>query len=231
MTIAGDVGASLRVCLSLLALLLAGGCVTVYQPLTSLQKPTAVQRSETTFAGQRMLIRCYSGDYLNRADAQRLCTKVASLFANQGAEVEALVPYAEGGLTEVAGEPADLIVELRSHLQHLENPSLMWVACALTCSLVPGYTEYSFTQDISIRDADGFELASDSLQARFKMYTGAALWTVNRILDLLVREESEKLTGGAAERDFSHDFYRQLNQLAFNAKVRAEVLSSFQEGS
>ena len=230
MTITRDVGASLRVCVSLLLLLIGCGCVTVYQPMSSLQKPTAVQRSESTFKGQRMLIRCYSGDYLNRADAQRLCTKVASLFANQGAEVEALVPYAEGGLSEVAGKPADLIVELRSTLQHMENPGFMWVACALTCSLIPGYTEYSFTQDISIRDSEGFELASDSLRAKFTMYTGAAIWTVNRILDLLVRETEDEITGGAAERDFSKDFYRQLNQLAYNAKVRAEVLSSYQEG-
>lgn len=231
MTIARDVGTSLRVCVPLLLLLLTGGCVTVYQPLSSLQKPTAVERSETTFKDQRILVRCYSGDYLNRADAQRLCSKVAALFANQGAEVAHLVPYAEGGLTEVGGKPADLIIELRSHLEHLENPGIMWVACALTCSLIPGYTEYSFTQDISIRDADGFELASDSLQAKFTEYTGAAIWTVNRILDLLVRVDGDEITGGAAQRDFSNDFYRQLNQLAFNAKVRAEVLSSFEEGS
>lgn len=208
----------------------ASGCVTVYQPLTSLQKPTALETSSTNFAGQRMLIRCVPGDYLKAADAQRLCVKLSSLFANQGAQVDIAVPHRGGGAVPelVNGAKPDLVVELRSRLLHEENPAFLWAACVMSCSVIPAYTEYSFAQDVSIRDADGFELASDSLQARFVQYTGAGIWVVNKTLDYAVREESEHLTGDAANRDFSKDFYRQLNQLAFNARVRASVLRSFE---
>lgn len=209
--------------------ILANGCVTVYQPLTSLQKPTALERSETNFAGQRMLIRCVPGDYLKAADAQRLCTRLSSLFSQQGAQVDITVPRPGGsGPDPVGGGRPDLVIELTSRLLHQENPSFLWAACLFSCSVIPAYTEYSFAQDVSIRDADGFELASDSLQARFVTYTGAGLWAVNRTLDLAVRDESEHLTAGAAERDFSRDFYRQLNQLAFNARIRAAVLRNFE---
>lgn len=210
--------------------LFSGGCVTVYQPLTSLQKPTALEASATNFAGQRMLIRCVPGDDLKPAEAQKLCTRLSALFSNQGAQVDIVVPRPGGGgiPEQVAGARPDLVIELTSRLLHQENPPFMWAACVMSCSIIPAYTEFSIAQDVSIRDADGFELASDSLQARFVEYTGAGIWAVNRSLDLLVREESEHLTGNAAAKDFSKDFYRQLNQLAFNARVRAAVLRSFE---
>lgn len=218
-------------CLSAIAVALcASGCVTtVYQPLTSLQKPTAIQPSSTNFAGQRMLIRCMPDGYTKPADAQRLCTKLASFFSNQGAQVDVAVPRAGAGLPDlVGGARPDLVIELSTRLLHTESPPFLWAATIISCSIIPAYTEHSFAQDISIRDADGFELASDSLQARFVSYNGVGLWAVNRSLDLLVREESEHLTGGVPERDFSRDFFRQVNQLAFNARVRAAVLRDFE---
>ena len=45
----------------------------------------------------------------------------------------------------------------------------------------------------------------------------------NKFLDIAVREKSEKLTGDRAKKDFSNDFYRQLSQLAFNAKMHWQV--------
>lgn len=220
-------------CLPAIAVaIFANGCVTVYQPLTSLQKPTALKVSESNFAGQRMLIRCLPGEgaYHKAADAQQLCRKISSLFANQGAQVDIAVPQRGGAAIpeRVNGARPDLVVDLQTRLLHEENPAFMWAACVMSCSLIPGYTESSFALDISIRDADGFELASDSLQGRFVEYTGAGIWAVNRTLDLTVRDESEHLTGNAANRDFSKDLYRQLNQLAFNARVRAAVLRSFE---
>lgn len=223
---------------AMLVALFASGCVsntltqsvTVYQPLTSLQKPTAIRTSETNFAGQRMLIRCIPGGGMNATEAQRLCSKLSALFSNQGAQVDVSVPRAGGGgVTElVAGARPDLVMELSTRLLHESNPPYMWVACWLSCGVIPAYVDTSIAQDVSIRDADGFELASDSLQARFVEYHGLGIWAVNRSLDLLVREESEKLTQNAAAKDFSRDFYRQLNQLVFNAKVRAAVLRSFE---
>jgi hypothetical protein len=43
-----------------------------------------------------------------------------------------------------------------------------------------------------------------------------------------VRPSEEELTGEAPARDFSRDFYAQLSQLAFNARVRSDVLRSFE---
>jgi hypothetical protein len=216
----------------------ASGCassmatVTVYQPLSSLQKPTALHVSESNFAGQRMLIRCVpstDGKYHKPADAQRLCVKLSSLFTNQGAQVDIAVPQRGGGAVPelVNGARPDLIVEVTTRLLHEKNPAFLWAACVLSCSVIPAYHEQSIAQDISIRDADGFELASDSLQARFVEYQGGGIWVVNKALDLTVREEPEHLTGNAAGKEFSRDFYRQVNQLAFNARVRAAVLRSF----
>lgn len=226
-------------CLTAIAVaLLASGCgpnglthsVTVYQPLTSLQKPTAIRTSETNFSGQRMLIRCIPGGALTASEAQRLCSKMSALFSNQGAQVDVAIPRAGGGgVTElVAGARPDLVMELSTRLLNFQNPPFMWVACVASCGVIPAYTDVSVAQDISIRDAEGFELASDSLQARFVEYHGLGIWAVNRSLDLLVREKSEHLTGDSAKEDFSRDFYRQINQLAFNAKVRAAVLRNFE---
>ena len=190
-------------CLSAIAVaLFAGGCVTVYQPLTSLQKPTALERSTTTFAGQRILLRCIAdknGEYMTPADSQRLCTRLSSLFSGQGAQVD-IAPSRGGGAPELSGGlRPDLVIELTTRRTHEENPPFMWAVCVLTCSIVPAYREVSIAQDVSIRDADGFELASDSLQARFVEYVGAGIWAVNRSLDLVVREEKDHLTNGAAE--------------------------------
>lgn len=209
---------------------LASGCVTLYQPLTSLQKPTAIEPAAGNFEGQRMLIRCHPGEVLRPGDAQKLCAKLAALFASQGAQVETAVPQRGGAaLPELAGGARpDLVMELRSRLLHEENPIFLWAVCVATCSVIPAYSELSFAQDVSIRDASGFELAADSLQARIVTYTGAGIWTVNRTLDLLLREERDELTGDAPKRDFSRDFYRQINQLAFNARVRAAVLRGFE---
>lgn len=206
----------------------ASGCVTVYQPLTSLQKPTAIERAADNFAGQRILIRCIP-ESMKPADAQRLCSKLSSLFSNQGAQVDVAVPAATGAFAPppIAGARPDLVIELKSRTLHKANPPFMWAACVMSCSIIPAYREVSIAQEVSIRDADGFELASDSLEARFVEYIGGGLWLVNRTLDLTVREEDEQLIG-SAEREFSKDFYRQLTQLAFNARVRAAVLRSFE---
>lgn len=219
-------------CLPAIAVaIFAGGCVTVYQPLTSLQKPTAIEAATDNFAGQRMLIRCFPGDGISPGNAQTVCTRLSSFFSNQGAEVDVVVPRPGFGSPPGSGKEAkpDLVIELRYRKLHLENPPFMWVASVLTCTIIPSYREYSFAQDVSIRDADGFELASDSFEARFVMYAGAGIWAVNQTLDWVVRDKSEHMAGDAsAKREFSRDFYRQLNQLAFNARVRAAVLGGFE---
>lgn len=209
---------------------LLSGCVTtIYQPLTSLQRPIAVDTGIANFEGLRLLVRCVPGDYVDRAGATLLCRNVATMFRNQGAHVDVEVP--RKGREAAARDPEakpDLVVDLKSRLLHQEtNPPLL-VLSVITFTLVPTINEYSFAQDVTIRDARGALLASDSLQGRFIRYGGFGVWAVNWVLDLAVRPEEEELAGDAAKRDFSRDYYGQLTQLAFNARMRQVVLRGFE---
>ena len=227
----GGSPASARRGMGLLALVGAvlSGCVTVYQPLVSLQRPVPIDPQLANFQGQRFLIRCVSGEYLVPADAQRVCTKVRSLFSVQGAEVALEVPSEGSPASAVQLEPRpDLVIELRSRLLHRENSKLLWILSATTFTLVPTIAEYTFAQEVTIRDSAGFVLASDSLQGRFVKYFGLGVWAVNRVADFLVRAEDEKLTGNQAPQEFTRDFYRQISQLTFDAHMRSLVLRGFQ---
>jgi hypothetical protein len=224
---------AIRRCLSLagmglLAFALFGCVTTTYQPLVSLQRPIVVDPHVANFEGLRMLVRCVPGEALAPSDAELLCRRLRSLFQNQGAEVEVDVP--RGGVSaraEEAGSKPHLIVDLKARALHEQDSKLLWILSALTLTLVPAVTEYTFAQDVTIRDTEGFVLATDSLQGRFVRYFGFGVWAVNGALDLVVRSEPEQLTGDGAQKEFSRDFYGQLSQLAFNAHMRSVVLRGF----
>jgi hypothetical protein len=220
----------------LVAILGGTGCVTVYQPLTALQAPTAIVRATDNFEGQRILLQCVPSEDFKpsegRVAAQEMCTKLNALFSGQGAQVETTIPGA-GSVSlgqPVATARPDLVIQVRSRELHRANPALMWALCIASCSVVPAYREATHAIDVSIRDAEGFELVSESYQARFVEYVGGGVWLVNRTLDATVREEDEQVIG-KAQRDFSRDLYQQLTQLAFNARVRSSVLRSFEPTS
>lgn len=219
----------LRACVPCLLALLASGCVTVYQPLVSLQRPVVVDPQVANFEGQRLLIRCIPGDYLAPSDADQLCRNARSLFTKQGAQVEVEVPRAGlSGREEQEGAKPDLIIEMKARLVHEENSGLLWTLSTLTFTLVPAITDFTFAQDVVIRDSSGFLLASDTFQGRFVRYTGVGIWAVNKSLDLLVRSDEDELTGDAQKKDFSRDFHGQLSQLAFNARMRSLVMRGFE---
>lgn len=214
---------------SVLIAALGSGCVTLYQPLLSLQQPAVVDTRVANFEGLRLLVRCKPGDHLDAGDAQRLCSHVATLFRNQGAEVDTDVP--RDGRPAVGDEDArrpDLVVELGARLLHKENSTLLAVLCGWTLTLVPAYAEQTFAQDIAIYDAAGFLLARDSVQARLIDYFGIGIAGVNWVLDLLVRADGDKITGNAASRDLTRDLDGRLSQLVFNARVRSVVLKGFE---
>jgi hypothetical protein len=220
----------LRASVPCLLALLSSGCVTVYQPLVSLQRPVVVDPQIANFEGQRVLVRCIPGDYLQPSDAVQLCRNVRTLFANQGAEVDVEIPRPGASARDEQGGPkADLIIDLKARLVHEENSALLWTLSGLTFTLVPAITEFTFAQEVTILDSSGFQLASDTLQGRFVRYCGVGLWAVNGALDLLVRSDAEDLTGDSAQKDFSRDFYGQLSQLAFNARMRSLVIRGFEE--
>lgn len=207
-----------------------GGCVTVYQPLVNLQRPTVIDTETDNFKGQRLLLRCIPGEALSADAAQLLCRRLRSLFANQGAEVQVQVPQAGSAPAEEEGAPkADLVMDLRARVVNTQNSGLLWALSFLTLTLVPTVTEYSFIQTVVVRDANGFQLARDDFEGRFLRYFGAGVWAVNSVLDWLVRSEEENLSGKTVKRDFSRDFYRQLSQVALHASTRALVMRNFSD--
>jgi hypothetical protein len=200
----------------------------MYQPLVSLQKPVVVDPSLANFTGVRMLIRCVPGDYIDQSEAQTLCSNLRTLFRNQGAQAEIEIPNPRGSFRpSQSSTPPDLVVDISSRMLHQDDNVWLWVLAVSSCLIIPGVTEDTFATDVTIRDGTGALLASETLQGRFERYIGLSTWGVNEVMDLLVRSDAEKVTGDAAAKDFSRDFYGQLTQLAFNANMRSIVMRGF----
>ncbi len=224
-------GRLLSRCLPVLGLL-ATGCVQTYQPMSGLHRPIVVDPRASNLVGMEVIVHCVPGDKLGPQDASRLCRNVGALFANQGAQVRT---FSEATLrtddaldslsdSEASSDGADLIVELRSRRVHESDDPLLWLLCYSTFTLVPAVTEFTFAQDVTIRDGEGFLLVTDTLQGRLIRRFGVSVWAGNKLLDWLWREEGEQLTKEAANRDLSEDMYGQLSQLVFNAKMQQQVL-------
>jgi hypothetical protein len=207
---------------------LCSGCITVYQPLSSLQRPVVVDPRLANFEDARMLVRCHPSEDLPRDGAELLCRNVSTLFRNQGAHVDVDIPTEGTPGRSHEGPQADVVLDVKSKLVHQAGSMVLDLACYFTATLIPTYGEESYSQEITVRDGQGALLASDVLHSRFVHYIGAGVWAVNWVLDLLVRPENEKLTGDVANRSFSRDLYGQLSQLMFNARVRAQVLRGFE---
>ncbi len=215
------------------ALLLAlSGCVTMYQPLASLQRPVVVDPQVANFQGLRMAVRCVPGEHFSASNADYLCRRLQNLFTNQGAQVELEVLEPGSSLGGVqAGPPSpppDLVVEARSRQVHYDNSKLLWAVSICTGTLVPAVTETTVALDLAVRGHDGALLAADTLQARFVRYMGVSVWTVNSLLNWLVRSDEEDLGDKTTRRDFSRDLYGQVSQLAFHAHMRSVVLRGFE---
>lgn len=229
-----EVGRAAARCAPLIGLLWSlGGCVTYYQPLLGLQRPVAIDPRLANFQGVNLKLRCEVNDYFDSGDASRLCEAVDAVFTNQGAKVETEVT-GEGQGTTPAVKP-DLTLDLKPRLLREENSALWWLVSVASLTLIPSVAEYDFAQDVAIRDASGFLLVSDSLQGRFVRYFGLGVWAlhgvvwgVESVLDYFLRPKAEKISARAFQEDFSRDFYGQLSQLAFNARMRSYVLREFE---
>jgi hypothetical protein len=207
---------------------LSAGCVTFYEPLLSLQKPVVVDPTVANFANVHILIRCVPGDYVGQQEADTVCRNLRTLFQNQGAQVSTEVPNPRGPARyATAGPPPDLVMELQSRMLHREDNAPLWALATLTCTIIPGVTDDTFATDVTVRDSSGALLISETLEGRFQRYVGVLVWGTNEVADLLVRSDAERVTGDAAPRDFSRDFYGQLSQIAFNANMRALVMHGY----
>lgn len=217
-------------CAGALLLLIAGsGCVTFYQPMVSLQRPVAVDPRLPNFEGVKLLVRCIPGDDFTAGDADTLCRKLGTLFRNQGAEVDQEVPRdGRSRLHDADAVKPDLVLDVRSRRLHHEYNRALALLSAMTFTIIPTVEEESYEQEVIVRDGSGALLASDTYQARFTEYFGAGIYAVNGAADVFTRPSEEWVVTGAAQRDFSRDFYGQLSQLLFNARVRAQVLRGFE---
>ena len=197
----------------LLQCVLFAGCITVYQPMSGLHRPVAINPDYANFADLSLTLRCLPGPAVEPAEARALCRKLARLFENQGAVVETRARSGEvrGSGGEAAPEAADsadtlgagpaataLNIELSARLIHAEESNFLWWSRT---------TDYTFAEDVVIRDETGFLLVKDTLTGRFVLRMGF----------------SEQ-----AGKEFSRDYYAQLSQLALNAKMRRDVLREAQ---
>ena len=122
------------------------------------------------------------------------------------------------------GSEPDLTLEIESNIEHENENKILSTISGFTLTLIPSVEEKTYVQRVRVFGKDRSVLASDVFRARFVTYVGCSLWSVNYLLDLFVREKRNKITGDVAKREFSRDFYRQVRQLTFNAKIRSEIL-------
>lgn len=179
-----------------------GGCTTTYQPMAGLHRPIAIDPTVANFTDTRIELRCLKGQGLEESDVRTLCRKLTRLFENQGAQVAARTSYdpqvADAGEAEPEApqRATRLSVELRPSVVHAEAIAPFWWDSA---------SDFTFAQDVTIRDQTGFLLVRERLVGRFVRRLG---W------------------GGDAEERFSRDFYGQLSQLTFNARMRWTVAAA-----
>lgn len=198
-------------CVAGLIAALASGCVTVYQPVSGLHRPIAIDIDYANFDGMDIEVHCLPGPVLDKDESQDLCRRVARLFENQGAAVETSTrsgrvapvdedlapdqPPEEAGKPKIRKRNGALDIELSHRLIHKEEASrfIFWTRTV----------EYTFAQDITIRDETGFLLVKDTLVGRFTTRLGFS---------------------SDADEEFSRDYYRLLSQDALNARLRRRVL-------
>ena len=177
------------------------GCTTtVYHPMSGLHRPVAINLDYANFGDLEVSLQCLPGPLVTAGEARTLCQKLERLFVNQGATTASRTSL--GRAPEDDGEPAKdaversaLNVELSARLIHREESSFLWWSWT---------TDYTFAQDVAIRDETGFLLVRETLTGRFVRQLGFT---------------------SSAEADFSKDYYAQLAQLTLNAKVRRQVLA------
>lgn len=175
-------------------------CVVVYQPMSGLHRPIALEAEYAYLTGLKIDVHCVPGQVLEKSEAIELCRKLTRMFESRGATVETstrrgrIPQYREEGEARAQTGQGQLRMELNSRILHKEESfMLFWTSV----------TDYTFAQDVEIRDENGFLLVRDTLIGRFVRRVGFT---------------------SDAQEEFSKDFYGMINQLALNARMRRQVL-------
>jgi hypothetical protein len=120
----------------------ASSCVTVYQPVTSLQRPTVIDPASPNFKDMNIRVRCVpNAEGADPGESEDLCRNMSALLSNQGAHVQTEVPedadkpaQEDDGKEERKprdGKP-DLTIEIKSRRLHNDNSPWLWALCYLT---------------------------------------------------------------------------------------------------
>lgn len=219
--------------------LLGSGCLRSYQPMKGLAAPVVVDRSQRNLEGVELRLRCDTPRPLQIEDGRRLCEQARLLFQGQGARVrEAGQPSApppellpaeatDAGPAAARdeGTPAPpsaripLELTLRSWQVHEDRHFFSWLACAATFTLVPGWTERTWAQRVTVRDERGVVLEDRHLELRIIRRFGVGA-LVGALVDQVARPPSRQVTGAASDKALSADLYDQLSQTVFDAWMR-----------
>lgn len=195
--------------------LLASGCsVVVYQPLMGLQEPVLADLQQANLSGTQVLLSCAAADAV---DARRLCQRLEPLFSNQGAVVRTQSDAPDEG---VAPLPVDLRVELVGTQVEEEGGTGSAAMAYMFLNLLPLSRESTFVQDVTVRDGQGFLLASRRLEGRLIEHFGVAYWVMTHLLNWVARGPAEQIGEQASKADMSRDLYGQLCQTVIAAQVR-----------
>jgi hypothetical protein len=213
--------------IGVVALLFLSGCVTVYQPLVGLQRPYAVNPlASNNFEGTRLLVRCHDADGV---EADELCPKLRSMFSKQGAAVSTeLVRPNRSIASAPRGEAPQFIIDVKSKVISRSSSPISWILNVVSFTLVPGFMEATFGQDVVVRDGEGFILAQGGFQERFVTSFGFGVWALNGLMNWLVRPKDQQVDADGQRAEFTQDFQGHMSQLLYNARVRSRVMHNFE---
>lgn len=190
----------------MLGLALSGCSRMIYQPMSGLHRPIAIDTQAANFVATAIDLKCSSDPALGEADVRKTCRRLKRLFERQGAQVTMRTAFdkPDRDADDDAVSPEDaprrpggvqLFIELHAQQLHAQSSlPFFWDHTA----------DFTFAQDVTIRDATGFLLARDRLTGRFVRHL-AWPW-----------QDDDAIP-------FSRDFYGQISQLAFNARMRWTV--------
>lgn len=219
----------------LMGLILGGsGCAHVYQPMSGLNTPVLVDPTQPNFRDLSLTVHCVPTDGMSDMNRRTLCRRVGALFENQGAQIEIIDGQGRGngGFSFVDEDPeeepreTDLILELRARRIPVDQHGESWALFTLSLTLLPGIVESPFAIDVTVRDGGGFLLSEEFLEGRVVAKYGVAPWVTATLANQTWRRGAEKASARAAGERLSEDFYGQLSQLVYNAKLQWQVLSA-----
>lgn len=194
--------------------------------MKGLAAPVVIDRGQRNLEGVELRLRCDTPRPLQIEDGRRLCEQARLLFQGQGARVHEagqppappLQAEADGG----EGTPAPpsaripLNLTLRSWQVHEDRHAFSWLACAATFTLVPGWTERTWAQRVTVRDERGVVLEDRHLELRIIRRFGVGA-LIGALVDQVARPPSRQVTGAASDKALSADLYDQLSQIVFDA--------------